>query len=75
MTRPANEQAARMTLAAAKRAKAKLGTAWDTLPHLRDPYTAIELLALMAAKDPDDATVTTAQILIAAADMFTQQVD
>lgn len=71
-TRP-EDQASRMLLTATKRAKAKLGAAWDNLPHLRDPYTAIELLALMAAKDPEDATETTALILISAADSFTQQ--
>ena len=63
----------RLILDATKRAKTKLGKAWDTCPYMRDPQIALELLALMAQRDADVATVATAQTLILAASKFTAQ--
>lgn len=58
---------------ATKQAKRKLGAAWDSAPYLRDQFVAIELLAAMAGKDAEEATDTTARIMIEAATLFAQQ--
>jgi hypothetical protein len=62
-----NREADRLVLLAAKNAKALLGRAWDTMPHLRSSVTASELLRAMAGKDQDAATAKTARVLIEAA--------